>query len=88
MKEYRIEFKQDALKALRVMPEIVYRNIQEAVLALRAEPFPHGYEKMRGYAGYYRIRVGKYRILYHVSTKIRVIIIIRVLHRKDVYKNL
>jgi len=87
MREYRIEFKQGALKALRVMPEIIYRNIQEAILSLGAEPFPHGYEKMRG-AGYYRIRVGRYRVLYHVSTKVRVIIIIRVLHRKDVYKNL
>ena len=36
--------------------------------------------------GAYRIRVGAYRVIYDVDDKARVIVILRVRHRRDVYR--
>lgn len=88
MKEFRIEFKQRAQKALRRIPNNVLFRIQKAILDLRSDPLPVGSEKMRGYDGYYRIRVSTYRIVYQVESTNRMIIIIQVGHRKNVYKQL
>ena len=41
---------------------------------------------MQGYAGYYRLRVGDYRIIYTVNNEILIIRIIRIGNRGDIYK--
>lgn len=50
------------------------------------DPLPHGYKKMVGLEATYRIRVGNYRIIYNILNKELSVEIIRVGHRKDVYR--
>lgn len=88
MKNYRIEFKRSVLKELRSIPQSILRLIQKSIESLGTNPLPEGCQKIRGYDHHYRIRVGRYRIIYAVKTKVRIITIIKVGHRKDVYRSL
>jgi mRNA interferase RelE/StbE len=57
-----------------------------AVLELSNEPFPHGVKKLIGSEFSYRIRVGDYRVVYEVFEKRLIVEIVRVRHRKDIYR--
>jgi len=87
MASYRIEWKQSALKELRKLPPDTIARVVTAVEALALNPLPSGVKKLRSYEHTYRIRVGKYRIIYTIESAVLLIEIIRVAHRKDVYNN-
>ena len=53
---------------------------------LQGNPFPIGSTKLMGTVDVHRIRVGKYRVIYEVQGNELVIEVIRVGHRKDVYR--
>ena len=55
------------------------------MLALGEEPYPPGSRKLTGYDDVFRIRVGVYRIIYSVSGRKLVIVILKIGHRKDIY---
>jgi mRNA interferase RelE/StbE len=85
---YRIEVKPQAEKALARTPHPHRRRIARAIDALARAPRPSGCVKLVGADDVYRIRVGDYRILYQVMDKVLIIHIIRIGHRKDVYRRL
>jgi len=82
---YQIIFKSSVKKDIKNLPESVLLRIREAIETLAHEPFPHGFQKIRGYEGYYRIRLGNYRLVYAVDEIVEIICIIRIGHRRDVY---
>jgi mRNA interferase RelE/StbE len=86
MASYRIEWKPSALKELRKLPADALRRITVAVEALKENPFPHGSQKLTGGRSSYRIREGDYRVIYTAAAELLVIEIIKVGHRKEVYK--
>jgi mRNA interferase RelE/StbE len=86
MASYRIEWKPSALKELRKLPNDAIGRIVVAIEALKNNPFPHGSRKLAGGRSSYRIREGDYRVVYTVAAELLVIEIIRVGHRKNVYK--
>jgi len=87
MASYRIEWRNSTKRDLRrIAPSDVTRII-EAVAALAADPFPHGCVKLSGSERSYRIRVGDHRFLYEVYAGRLVIEVIRVGHRRDVYRD-
>ena len=56
------------------------------MLALADNPFPRGARKLVGYDDVFRVRAGSYRILYSVSDRTVVIVVLKVGHRRDVYR--
>lgn len=88
MASYRIEWKQSAKKELRKLAKTVIPKVLEVVAALVENPHPVGSRKLRGSEHTYRIRVGDYRIVYSVFSNVLVIEIIRVGHRKNIYRKL
>ena len=86
MAKYKIEISRSAEKQLKKLPRRDQQRIVEAVLALADEPVPRGARKLAGYDDVFRIRVGRYRILYSVSSGTLVIIVLKIGHRKDVYR--
>ena len=56
------------------------------IQALATEPFPHGIRKLTGADDVYRLRVGRYRVLYTVEAGRLVVLVLKVGHRKDVYR--
>lgn len=85
---YRIEIKPQAEKALVRIPNSHRRRIAKAIDGLARRPRPEGCTKLAGADDAYRMRVGDYRIVYEIVDRVLVVYIIRVAHRKDVYRNL
>jgi len=87
MDSYRLEWRRSATKDLRRIVSADLPKILAAVESLVIQPFPPGCAKLSGSERSYRIRVGDYRILYDVLTGRLLIEVVRVGHRKDVYRS-
>jgi mRNA interferase RelE/StbE len=86
MNQFTVEWKRSAVKELKRLPKETVTRIIEAVDGLRADPFPVGALKLAGAEQTYRIREGAYRVIYSVVASRLVVEVIRVGHRKDVYR--
>ena len=83
---YAIEVLPAAERALRkVHPEIRAR-IRGAVLKLATDPRPPGARALKDRPGYLRVRVGDYRIIYTIEDDVLRVLVVRVGHRRDVYR--
>jgi mRNA interferase RelE/StbE len=85
---FRIELKPSAEAALAKIPKKTRERIAVRIDALSGDPHPSGCKKLEGEDETYRIRVGDHRILYQVRDDILLILVVRIAHRKDVYRNL
>jgi mRNA interferase RelE/StbE len=86
--KYRIEFKRSAAKVLKKIPKPDRRRISEKIDSLANElPSPET-TKMKGDNPFHRIRIGDYRIIYEIQDEVLVILVVKVGHRKDIYRNL
>lgn len=86
MASYRIEWRTSTKKDLRrIAPEAVKR-IVSTVEELRENPYPPGSQKLTGSDCAHRIRIGDYRVVYEVYKVVLVVEIVRVAHRRDVYR--
>ncbi len=72
-------------KELRAINPKDLPAINEKIKSLAQQPRQHQTKKLKGVDGY-RLRVGKYRILYEIDDKTKTVTIFRVLHRKEVYR--
>lgn len=87
MSRYQVTFKSSAAKEFRKLSLSVKKRIQDAINQLIKEPCPSGIVKLKGNDNLFRIRVGEYRIVYKIDDANQKILITRVRHRRDVYKN-
>ena len=83
---YRVDIETAARRQMRSLPVAIAERIDTAVRALASEPRPRGCRPMAGYLNTYRLRAGDYRILYRIHDDILVILVIRVGHRREVYR--
>ena len=82
---YSIEFTNKAKRNLKAIPEPYRKKLFVAAVALGKNPFPRGLEKLTDRKDSYRIRIGKYRIVWFVDYKNNVIWIVNVDKRPKVY---
>lgn len=87
MPRYSVEIVQKAEKEYFKLPESVKHRIQELILSLETEPRQMGAKKLRE-TDYYRVRSGDYRIIYSIEDKARLIKILSIGHRKEIYRSL
>jgi mRNA interferase RelE/StbE len=86
--KYRLRIKKSARKELEAIDSKAdRRHIAERISSLATEPRPRGASKLSGQERY-RIRQGKYRILYTIEDDLLVIYVIKVGDRKSIYKSL
>jgi mRNA interferase RelE/StbE len=85
---YTVEMLPAADKDLDRLPAHVLRRIGRRLDGLMENPRPSGVESITGRAGYYRVRVGDYRIVYSVDDHERLVAVVLVGHRQDVYRRL
>ncbi|MGI8425069.1 MAG: type II toxin-antitoxin system RelE family toxin [Actinomycetota bacterium] len=88
MASYRIEWKQWAQKELKKLGKGVVSRILKAVEDLAEKPHPRGGRKLMGTDYTYRIRVGEYRVVYSLHETALIIEVVRVGHRKEVFRKL
>jgi len=85
MEKYKLEFKKSATKELKALPNKGIKRILQSVDKLIEDPRPFNSKKLSA-TERYRIRVGDYRILYEIKDQILIIYIIKIAHRKDLYR--
>jgi mRNA interferase RelE/StbE len=68
------------------LPAKVRGRIVETLEELRKDPRPSGYVKLKGEDNLWRIRVGQYRVVYAIEDDVLTVLVVRVSHRKDVYR--
>jgi mRNA interferase RelE/StbE len=84
---YKIQWKRSAEKELKKLDKQIILRILQAVESLAKDPWQQSAsKKLVGSDSIYRIRVGDYRIIYSLESTILTIEIIRVGHRKEVYR--
>ena len=83
---YTVEFSRPARKQVGGLPENIRVRLARSIDALVDNPRPIGVEKLAGYEDRYRIREGDYRIVYTIRDAMLIVLIVRVGHRKDIYR--
>ena len=83
---YHVEITGSAERQLRKLSRSNQLRVARALVGLATEPFPTQSRKIAYTQDVWRIRVGSYRILYSVDNDRVVVIILKIGHRKDVYR--
>lgn len=81
--QYRIEIDKRAVKFITKQPKPQRERILKAIYKL---PETGDIKQMQGYTGYYRLRVGDYRIIYTVNNDVLLVRVIEIGNRGDIYK--
>jgi mRNA interferase RelE/StbE len=85
-RRYEIRLTRAAERGLAALPQADLRRVDAKILALADDPHPPGSQKIRGEDGLYRIRSGDFRVLYQVEEGERVVLVVDVGNRRDIYR--
>ena len=83
---YRITLTKAAARELAAVPKPVLKRIDACITGLANDPLPPGVKKLKNSNGMYRVRVSDYRIVYRIEQEVLVILIVRIGHRREVYR--
>ena len=87
MASYKVFIKPSAAKEIEAVGRREDRQrIVTRIRSLARDPRPFGSEKLSGKDDLYRIRVGRYRVVYSVGDAELAVLVVRIGHRKDVYR--
>lgn len=85
---YRVTIGGRARKAVEQLPKKLLFKVLAAMRLLVIDPRPKDCKKLSGKGSTYRLRVAKYRIVYVIQDDELLVLVVRVAHRRDAYKNL
>ena len=85
MAKFELVFKESVSKDLKDIPKQDVQRIIESINLLKDDPHPAGSVKLSG-KKHYRVRQRNYRIIYEIQDSQLVIIVIKVGHRREVYR--
>ncbi|OHB69147.1 MAG: plasmid stabilization protein [Planctomycetes bacterium RBG_16_43_13] len=83
---YDVLVERTAERDLKHIPKEYFNRITYDIKALSKNPRPHGCRKLSGSGRDWRIRVGDYRVIYEIDDRNRLLKIMRVRHRREVYR--
>jgi mRNA interferase RelE/StbE len=84
---YSVEIRTSAIKELEaVVPKRERQRIARRIAALADEPRPRGCEKLAAQGDRYRVRQGRYRIIYAVDNAALLVDVVKIGHRKEIYR--
>ena len=86
MSRYVIEWAAAARKQVEALETTQARRVARAVGALASDPRPSGCTKLAGGTNAWRIRVGDWRVVYVVEDARLLVLVVRVAHRREVYR--
>jgi len=85
---YTIKFRPAVAKNLRALPKKDLLLIKRRIDALAENLLEPATTKMKANNNFHKIRAGNYRIIYEIHDDTLVILVVKIGHRKDIYKNL
>jgi mRNA interferase RelE/StbE len=83
---YSLNLKTSAAKEVDALPRADRKRVVARIAGLSDDPRPPGSEKLAGHDDRFRVRQGRYRIVYSVDDRLHVVVVVKVGHRKDVYR--
>lgn len=83
---WRVEFSRSAEQQFRGLPRKEQQRIAVRIDGLVENPRPAGAIKLAGEEGVYRLRSGDYRILYTLQDNLLLILVLKIGHRREVYR--
>jgi mRNA interferase RelE/StbE len=83
---YQVELAPAAKRQIKKLPPDAYKRIIQRLEELKLDPRPAKVAKLEGEEDLYRVRVGDYRIVYQVRERVLQILVVKVKHRRDVYR--
>lgn len=86
--KYSVEVSKSAARSLRKITPQIRHQIYAALKELEHTPRPVGVRKVVGAEDTWRIRVGNYRVVYTIKDNKLLVVVVRVGHRREVYRNL
>jgi mRNA interferase RelE/StbE len=87
MAVYKVHFKASVEKDLITIPKKDLKKILKRIKGLGEDPRPSGCEKLTGQERY-RLRQGRYRIVYSIQDVELTVWVVKVSHRKDIYRRI
>ncbi len=85
---YSVHLLPAAHRDFQRLPKPVRARIAQRLMSLADEPRPASVVKLAGVENLWRIRIGAYRIIYEIHDDRLTVLVLRVMHRKDVYRGL
>jgi len=86
VEKYKVSIKRSAVKEIETIPQKKERQrIIRRIGQLAEDPRPPGSKKLSG-NDKYRVRQGSYRIVYSIEANELIVVVVKVGHRKDVYR--
>lgn len=86
MNKYAVTFARTARKELESLEVTFVKRIVVRIEALMEDPRPRDCKKLQGEENLWRIRIGDYRVVYAIYDEKKVVDIISVRHRRDIYR--
>jgi len=86
MPDYQITLATSAEHEYRKLPPTVKVRVTQAIDNLQSNPGGRGAIKLQTSKDLYRIRVGDYRVVFHIYDAKKVVDIVHIRHRRDIYK--
>ena len=86
MARLKVEISRTAERQLKKLPGVDQVRVVRTIRALATDPFPKGSRKLSGYDDVFRVRTGRYRVLYSVAKSKLIVVVLKVGHRKNVYR--
>lgn len=86
MSRYVLSWKKSAQKELRKLPKSAVIKLVALAESLTNDPHPDGCRKLAGTEHTYRVRTGDYRLIYQIYNGQLIIEVVKVGHRKEVYR--
>ena len=83
---HTLQITNPAEKDLRKLPRPILERLHAKILTLRENPRPPGAIRLSGNLEGWRVRVGDYRILYQIDDDAQLVTVVRVRHRREVYR--
>ncbi|MFA0749887.1 MAG: hypothetical protein SLRJCFUN_000290 [Candidatus Fervidibacter sp.] len=83
---YEVRVARSADKDIQALPSEIRKGVEEAIRGLASNPFPKGCKKLQGEPNRWRLRVGKYRIIYSVDTEQGIVRVEKVRKRSEAYR--
>jgi mRNA interferase RelE/StbE len=86
MDKYTIKWRKSAVKEIRNLPNDIAKRILLEIEMLAENPFCNQSKKLNLLQNHYRLRVSNYRVIYSIYSNELIIEIIKIGHRKEVYR--
>ena len=86
MTRYSVEITRTAERQLRKLSQDDRQRVARMVAMLAIDPRPRGARKLVGYDDVFRVRLGRYRVIYSIDDGTLTVLVLTMGHRKDVYR--